>query len=571
VAKYFATSQQLAKEKYWVCEKMAVPFLKIRKAPIPFVPPVNSRTILPSIAEKIRNLKVDALQAQRVRTDFLDVNSNEFSLEETRLQSTAVTPISLSLPPTVGSAGQVLTTDGTGILTFETPAVGSISEGQGIAVSNVGPDYTIAADLIAGDNVTLANVGNGIQISSAGGGPGSFPAFSSSLSVYVSKAGNDTTGVGTPNQPYLTITKAYSVISDASTIKRYCIEVGSGRFDETSLVVKPWIWLVGQQRSATRVTTSVGHVTLDASFSTGNHRFGFKDILISGSNGVNFDLQTLGGSGSTVMEAQAFYVNNAFTFIGRTTADFTEVWNCQFLGTITLRAAQGLFRTSYLGPMVLDDTSVTGANGFIFQLQSSSVNGNVTITQTEGAKVFDVSLTSFMITGTLTVTSAVGASSPIELSVDSESYGLAPVISANTVVTFIESAASTVYVPVNANAYQQTIATVKSALDTKGNQSIDPAITANAGGGQGSAYQLVKNFNNITTVATSGDSVKLPLITTQNQGATFTIYNNGVAQLAVFPGSGQAIGTGGANIPVTINAGANASYLAFSIGTWFVL
>ena len=73
-------------------------------------------------------------------------------------------------------------------------------------------------------------------------------------------------------------------------------------------------------------------VKLSPSFASGNFRSGFKDILFSGSTDVIFDLQAIGGSGSTVIEIQTTHINNKFTFKARTTADFVEARMCQILG-----------------------------------------------------------------------------------------------------------------------------------------------------------------------------------------------------------------------------------------------
>jgi hypothetical protein len=70
--------------------------------------------------------------------------------------------------------------------------------------------------------------------------------------VYVNKNGSDTTGLGSINEPYLTIVKALSTILDATTTKRYTVEVGAGRFDEIGdIALVPYVWIIGRQNILT--------------------------------------------------------------------------------------------------------------------------------------------------------------------------------------------------------------------------------------------------------------------------------------------------------------------------------
>lgn len=76
------------------------------------------------------------------------------------------------------------------------------------------------------------------------------PLPSESLIIIVRKGGNDTTGLGTDEAPFLTIQRALnlSVEIGASTIKRIGIDIGPGRFDEIGdLLLVPWVYLRGFQ------------------------------------------------------------------------------------------------------------------------------------------------------------------------------------------------------------------------------------------------------------------------------------------------------------------------------------
>lgn len=93
-------------------------------------------------------------------------------------------------------------------------------------------------------------------------------------------------------------------------------------------------------------------------------------------------------------------------------------------------------------------------------------------------------------------------------------------------------------------------------------------ITAFAGGGQASATQLTAKFNNVTVVASNGDSVKLPAALT---GSKVYVINTDAAQaLDVFPQSGEYI-------DAVINAassigpgGVSRGYICVFTGYWKV-
>jgi hypothetical protein len=208
--------------------------------------------------------------------------------------------------------------------------------------------------------------------------------------VYVMVGGNDTSGTGQLDKPFRTITHALQSITDASTINRYGIVVGPGRYDESVIYLKAWVWIIGQHNTATR-TTFTGDILAGPEFNvTGNYRLGLRSILISGSNGINFDLQSLSaGSGSTVFEIQETHVNNKFVFKGRSTADYVESRRNQFLGGIELYALQFLSFSDYIpngggSPNILvsDVGLQSGTEGILGQFSGSHLGGTILLRKT---------------------------------------------------------------------------------------------------------------------------------------------------------------------------------------------
>lgn len=92
------------------------------------------------------------------------------------------------------------------------------------------------------------------------------------------------------------------------------------------------------------------------------------------------------------------------------------------------------------------------------------------------------------------------------------------------------------------------------------------SVTAFAGGGQASATALTSDVNFVTTVATAGDSVKLP---TAALGKKIVVVNNGAEALNVYPASGAAIDALGTNAPYSINPGTTQTFLGRSSTAWY--
>lgn len=90
-------------------------------------------------------------------------------------------------------------------------------------------------------------------------------------------------------------------------------------------------------------------------------------------------------------------------------------------------------------------------------------------------------------------------------------------------------------------------------------------ITAFATGGQASATALTGEWNNVTTCATAGDSVKLPAAVA---GQVITVKNSGATTLAVFPASADAINALAINLSVDIPPSAELTFRAIDATTW---
>ena len=89
--------------------------------------------------------------------------------------------------------------------------------------------------------------------------------------------------------------------------------------------------------------------------------------------------------------------------------------------------------------------------------------------------------------------------------------------------------------------------------------------TAFPTGGQGSAIQLTAYKNNVETVATANDSVKmLPALVSITQ----RIKNNGAEILDLFPSSGNNFKGLGANIAIQLNPGTEIEFTCYTAGEY---
>lgn len=95
--------------------------------------------------------------------------------------------------------------------------------------------------------------------------------------------------------------------------------------------------------------------------------------------------------------------------------------------------------------------------------------------------------------------------------------------------------------------------------------STQTGVTAFATGGQANATPLTAAYTRVTTVATAGDSVRLPPAVL---GMAMVVVNRGAASMNVFPATGQSINALSANAALAVAAGAAAQFVCIAPGVW---
>jgi hypothetical protein len=99
-------------------------------------------------------------------------------------------------------------------------------------------------------------------------------------------------------------------------------------------------------------------------------------------------------------------------------------------------------------------------------------------------------------------------------------------------------------------------------------QSSANALTAHAGGGQGSALQITTMMARFTTVATIADSAILPV---SAAGLVITVMNGATNSMNVFPDTGGAINGGSANAAFAVAGGKTATFFCPAPLVWHAL
>jgi hypothetical protein len=138
-----------------------------------------------------------------------------------------------------------------------------------------------------------------------------------------------------------------------------------------------------------------------------------------------------------------------------------------------------------------------------------------------------------------------------------------------TVSTGVVPTALALYTANASGALTQALALDSSQNATFAGQIMGPVqnnITAHAGGGQASATQLTAMENNVTTVATAADSVKLPASVA---GMCITVVNSGTNALQLFGSGSDTINGVASGTGVSLPAGKTGLYSCPAAGKWF--
>ena len=216
----------------------------------------------------------------------------------------------------------------------------------------------------------------------------------------------------------------------------------------------------------------------------------------------------------------------------------------------------------------IPDSGATTANFIISKLTgtqhitvgSLQVDGGNITAGISGTAGYVASFPAGALSGSLRLV-GVSSAGDFVVSISNASHGQA------SVVSIPDGGQATSNFIISNSATTQTIATGNLALTAGYMQaSAANALTAHAGGGQGSALALTKQFNRVTTVTTGGDSVVLPAAVA---GRSVTVINAAAANaMDCFPASGEIINALPANTALSIVANTTVIFFCAVAGTW---
>ena len=243
------------------------------------------------------------------------------------------------------------------------------------------------------------------------------PAFTVSQTVYVSVGGNDGTGDGSIGNPWATVSHALSQITTAGSNNRYMIKIMGGKVvDTTTPLLKPWVYVVGDDRDGTywKVTAAGTSIGLDPSWNTvGGGRAGIANMYLGSGTSLNLNLYSIGpntGTPSAIIDLEDLYVTGSITFDGRTPdIDYMQMYgvfvfgafnadaaqinavSCTFESLVTLSSTQAASNSQFQSCLFQAGLTISGTNANQELLAASPIQGTLTLSGTSTVLTADVS------------------------------------------------------------------------------------------------------------------------------------------------------------------------------------
>jgi hypothetical protein len=410
-----------------------------------------------------------------------------------------------------------------------------------VATSGSYTDLTnVPQDLVhTGDLATVATSGNYNDLINA---PSIIPAnFAHVLNV--SQTGSDTTGDGSLNKPYATITHALSQLpSPRNSSNRYAIQLGAGQYSEVSLTLPNWVAILGMGYWATRLTVASGFVTLDTSGTefNSNGRISLFNLQLAGSTGINFDTSTKPDA-SQVIDLVGLWINGAVTVKGRSFgAEYLQVYRSYLFNTLTVTNTHG----------ETDDVAIAGnvnhiINGLTptdimdFSHHATRFGGDLSVVS-DNSRPDNLYLSSSNIAGNLSLEGNINLQADnISLPKNETSITLTN----SAIVTKISSAYSVNYTPTTLVDWDTPPSDIKEALDHLASKikisstefiMIDASVNTD--------IHLTENQMLADSIEVTGTHTDLiGLILPSGIVKTFTVFNNSSETIAVATNTGLAV------------------------------
>ena len=215
----------------------------------------------------------------------------------------------------------------------------------------------------------------------------SFDLPSSVQGVYVAKSGNDTTGDGTIYRPYLTVQKALTSISDATTTKPYAVFVGPGIYDENAIALRGNVYLVGcgqYEGLGCRIGVANNLITTDST-NGGGSRTGVYNVNFKGTTGLSADGISNGGSTGWMVILDNVNFNGNVSFKARQNGDAFSWRKGACFGNVSVSGCSNLN---------IDSVTLVGGSNALADSPRAPLKGTIRASQVNGLTVTSSASTS---------------------------------------------------------------------------------------------------------------------------------------------------------------------------------
>ncbi len=217
--------------------------------------------------------------------------------------------------------------------------------------------------------------------------------------VYVGRAGNDTTGDGSFDNPFASIGKAMASITTATPATPFTIVLGPGTYTE-DVALKPSVSIVGIDPIYTSEIN--GNVSLDASWASvsDEENSGISNALVQGGSTVNFGTQEQGS---------VLFVN--VTFVGAVSllgangdnSNTVAMVSCFLFDPCTVEGIDlSSSATDFTGGVTF---AATGSSNAFWTSESDAISGGMSVTSS-GSHTAIVDSVASAVEGTLTLDGA---------------------------------------------------------------------------------------------------------------------------------------------------------------------
>lgn len=173
--------------------------------------------------------------------------------------------------------------------------------------------------------------------------------------MYVAKSGNDSTGTGSVNNPYLTVKAAQDAITDATSAKRYAILIGPGTYSEASgWAPKQFVSYVGIGSRSSTILQSTGDMNM--SLTGASPRVNFTNIFLQANGGV-INVDATGATTTGLVITDYSFINSVMNISANNTVNLQHQVRYSTIGAVNTSG----FVSSFLYNDVLNGNYTQGS------------------------------------------------------------------------------------------------------------------------------------------------------------------------------------------------------------------